>query len=68
MDTDKEAARLTFDTKMLGAYIGTDEYIRANLSEKLEKLRAEAALLCQLSHVQCRYILSDTVLWRSPFI
>jgi hypothetical protein len=54
---DQEVARRSYGTKMLGTYIGTDEYIKFNLQAKLEKLRAEAKLLIAFPDVQCRYVL-----------
>jgi hypothetical protein len=63
---DKDAAKVKYGTKMLGAFLGTDEYIQANLREHLEKLRAEAKLLMEYPDVQGRYHLFKMCLMNKP--
>jgi hypothetical protein len=36
---DIEVAKLKYETKMLGGYLGTDEIVKSQLSEHLNKLR-----------------------------
>jgi hypothetical protein len=63
---DKDAAKVKYGTKMLGAFLGTDEYIQANLREHLGKLRAEAKLLMEYPDVQGRYHLFKMCLMNKP--
>jgi hypothetical protein len=45
----------TTDVKLLGTWIGSDEYVRANLSNKLDVLRGEAEKLKGFSDLQTMY-------------
>jgi hypothetical protein len=53
-----------YGTKMLGVYIGMDEYIKANLNEKLEQLLSPS--IFPAYSVFISYL--ETVLLRRPFI
>jgi hypothetical protein len=54
---DSEVAKLKYGTKMLGGYLGTDEFVKSQLSEHLNKLRNESLLLLKYPDVQGRYLL-----------
>jgi hypothetical protein len=54
---DIEVAKLKYGTKMLGGYLGTDEFVKAQLSEHLNKLRNESLILLKYPDVQGRYLL-----------
>lgn len=47
----------TFGTKVLGSYIGSQEYIRNSLAKEIVKIRATADKLLEVKSHQCRYVL-----------
>ena len=51
-----EEARLSYGSKVLGSYIGTDEFIRAQLDLHLLKLSEEAEKLVLYDDLQTRYL------------
>jgi hypothetical protein len=54
---DKERAVANYGVKLLGTWLGTDEYVGINLQNKLETLRAEAGKLKNVSDTQTMYLL-----------
>jgi hypothetical protein len=48
----KEEAAAEYGMKLLGTWIGSDEYVRANLTNKLAVLREEAERLKGFSDLQ----------------
>jgi hypothetical protein len=54
---DTEVAKLKYGTKMLGGYLGTDEFVKSQLFEHLNKLRNESLPLLKYPDVQGRYLL-----------
>ena len=45
----------SYGAKVLGSYVGSDEYIKSNLLVKAEKLDAEASLLVEYPDLQQRF-------------
>jgi hypothetical protein len=56
-DEDKEEAVKKFGLKLLGVWLGSDEYVSANLRKKLDTLREEAEKLKTFSNLQTMYLL-----------
>ena len=57
LEEQRELAAQSYGMKLVGAYVGTDSYIRHNLAIHLDKLQSTVDKLLKVSHLQCRYLL-----------
>lgn len=55
-----ELIKKQYGMKVLGSFVGTDEYIKAQLELELERLQKDAEAIISLSSLQERYVLLTT--------